>query len=224
MRAKFTNVREGLTVSLWVVPALLVAAAVGLAALLLFVDGRAPALGGGRPWLFGGTAGAARTLLAAIAGSLITVVATAFSVTLVAIQQASAQFSPRVIRNFMRDRGSQVVLGAYIATFAYALLVLRQVREPSEGAGAFIPALAITGAMALALRCVGLLIYFIHHIAVALQVATITESPRPPTSRCCSASTWRICSSPWRSARRCSSPCSASSCGCRSSAVPGGWP
>ena len=178
MRAKLANAWEIVTSSLWFVPALLVAASFALAALCLAIDEGLPALGGGRRWLFGGTAGAARTLLSSLAGSLITVVALTFSVTIVAIQQAATQYSPRVMRNFMRDRGNQTVLGSYIATFVYALLVLRQVREPSEGDAAFVPALSISVALLLALLCVGLLIYFVHHIATSLQAATITDAIR----------------------------------------------
>ena len=178
MRARFARGWETIKESLWFVPALLVALAGGLVALTLSIDERDPLLQGLRPWLFGGSASAARALLAAIAGSLITVVALAFSITIVAIQQAATQFSPRVIRNFMRDRGNQVVFGAYIATFVYALLVLRQVREDRDGASEFVPALSITAALLLALVCVALLIYFIHHAATSLQVATIADNIR----------------------------------------------
>ncbi len=178
MRSKLTNAWDNLNASLWFIPALLTVAAAGLSTLLLYIDARAPDLGGGRVWLFGGTADSARTLLSTVAGSLITVASLAFSITIVAVQQASTQFSPRVIRNFMRDRGNQTVFGVYIATFAYALLVLRQVREPGEGGAGFVPALSITGAIALALLCVALLIYYIHHIATSLQVATIADNIR----------------------------------------------
>ncbi len=175
MGARIGNVWENVRSSLWLVPALLSAAAAGLAALFLWIDEVAPALGGARAWLFGGTADAAQTLLSAIAGSLITVVALAFSITIVAVQQASSQYSPRVIRNFIEDRGNKIVFGVYIATFIYALLVLRQIRAPSESIDAFVPALSITGALALAIVCMALLIYYIHHIATSLQVTTIAE-------------------------------------------------
>lgn len=177
MGTRLRNTWENIIASLWFLPALLVALAGGLAALMLLLDERAPELGGARPWLFGGTAGAARDLLAVISGSLITVAALAFSITVVAIQQAATQFSPRVIRNFMRDFGNQAVFGAYIATFVYALLILRQVREADAG-GEFVPALSVTTALVLALVCVCLLIYFIHHIATSLQVATIADNIR----------------------------------------------
>ena len=164
VRAKIGGAWESVRASLWLVLTLLVLGAGGLAALTLLVDEWEPALSGLRPWVFGGTAGTARDLLAAVASSLITVVALAFSVTIVAIQQAFSQFLPRVIRNFMRDRGNQIVFGPYSGTFVYALLVLRQVRE--EGAGGFVPALSVTTALVLALACVArLLTTSLPHIA-----------------------------------------------------------
>jgi uncharacterized membrane protein len=176
MRARLRDLLENIAASLWLVPTLLALLAARLATLTLFLDERVTALGGLQPWLFGGTASAARSLLSSIAGSLITVIALAFSSTIIAIQQASSQFSPRVIRNFMRDKINQITFGSYVATFVYALLILRQVRdEPGSGSG-FVPALSITVALVLALICVGLLIYFIHHTASSLQVATISAA------------------------------------------------
>jgi uncharacterized membrane protein len=178
MPARLRDYWENLASSLWLTPTLLALLAAGLATLTLFLDEHVPGLGGLRFWLFGGTAGAARDLLAAIAGSLITVVALAFSTTLIAIQQASSQFSPRVIRNFMRDSINQVTFGSYVATFIYALLILRQVRDPQSGFGEFVPSLSVTLALVLALICVALLIYFIHHTASSLQVTTISAAIR----------------------------------------------
>ncbi len=129
------------------------------------------------PLIFSGGAHAARALLGTIAGSLITVVATVFSLTIVALQLASTSYSPRVLRNFTADRGVQVVLGIYIATFTYALMVLRIVRTPeSPSLETFVPVLSVTVAVLLALICVGLLIYFIHHIATLIQSSTIVSS------------------------------------------------
>lgn len=159
------------TASLWFVPSLFVLGAFVLSGVMLAIDGRAgPALGGKTWWLFNGTADGARTILSVVAGSLITVVAVAFSVTMIAIQQASTQFTPRILRNFTRDRGNQVVLGTYIATFVYALLVLRQVRSETTGAE-FVPTLSIFTAIVLALVSLGLLIYFIHHSSEQMQVS-----------------------------------------------------
>ncbi len=175
VRAKLQNAWENLKASLWFIPTLLVIGAIAASFLLLQVD---IWLQRGQYafqfWLFSGTADSAQTLLGVIAGSLITVISIAYSVTIVAIQQMSAQFSPRVLRTFTSDRGSQIVLGAYIATFVYALLVTRQIRNPSAGEG-FVPVLSVTVALILSLVCLGLLIYFIHHISQLLQVSIVID-------------------------------------------------
>jgi uncharacterized membrane protein len=94
-----------------------------------------------------------------------------FSITMVALTMASAQFGPRLLRNFMRDTGNQVVLGTFVATFLYCVLVLRTIRS-SDGA-AFVPYIAVTVAIALALASLGVLIYFIHHTSTAIQVSSV---------------------------------------------------
>lgn len=117
-------------------------------------------------------------MLSVIAGSLITVIAVAFSGTMIAIQQAATQYTPRVLRNFTKDRGNQWVLGMYIGTFAYALLVLRRVRGEDGNLGAIVPSLSISAAMLLALISLGFLIYFIHHMSEALQVSSLLSAIR----------------------------------------------
>ena len=168
---RLQNLWRNISSSFWFVPSLAVAAALVLAGVLTGVDARLSGLDHSSvPWLFGGTADAARSVLSTIAGSLITVISIAFSLTVIALQQASSQFSPRVMRRFTGDRVNQIVLGAYIGTFVYSLMVLREVRSPEEGASGFVPALSVSVAIALAIVCVGLLILFIHHISQMLQV------------------------------------------------------
>jgi len=176
MRSRLRNGWTNITDSFWFVPSVLVALALLVSSVLIEIDAtliehQHPL----RPWLFGGTADAARSTLSTIAGSLITVVSIAFSLTMLALQQASSQFSPRVLRRFTADRANQVVLGAYITTFTYALLVLRQVRSADESGSAFVPSLSVTFAIGLALVCMALLIYFIHHISQALQVDVVAH-------------------------------------------------
>lgn len=183
MHARLLNLWENTRSSLWFVPSLLVAAAVLLSALLITIDRHLIAAGSDLPrLLFGGTAGAAQTILATIAGSLITVISIAFSLTVIALQQAAGQFSPRVLRHFTADRRNQFVLGMYTATFIYALLVLRVVRsEEANLSQRFIPALSVTVAIALALVCLGLLVFFIHHMAQELQLSVIMDRVRRDT-------------------------------------------
>jgi uncharacterized membrane protein len=125
---------------------------------------------------FEGTADAAQGLLSTIATSLITVISIAFSITIIILQAASTQYSPRVLRNFTRDKGNQIILGTYLATFVYALLVLRSVRNEDGGVAEFVPELSITFALVLTLICVALLIYFISHVSTSIQVENIVRN------------------------------------------------
>ncbi|MHB8994355.1 MAG: DUF2254 domain-containing protein [Armatimonadota bacterium] len=162
--------------SFWLLPSALVAVAIVFAFILLRIDSRfeweveRSFLG-----LFSGQADAARQLLAAIAGSLITVISISFSITILALQQVATQYSPRVLRNFTADRANQVVLGSYLGTFIYSLLVLRAIRSGEEGGESFVPALSITAAFVFSVFCIGLLIFFISHIAGTLQVGNIVR-------------------------------------------------
>lgn len=133
--------------------------------------------------IFSGTANGARNVLSVIATGLITVTGVVFSVTIVAIQLASTQFTPRILRNFTADRGNQLVLGVFIATFTYALLVQRVVRAEEDGFGAFVPNLSITVALVLTLVSIGFLIFFIDHAARSVQAAVIIDRVTHDTLR-----------------------------------------
>ena len=170
--AKFQAHKENLLSSFLFVPTVLVFSAAVLSFLLVAMDHRYPDQQ--LSWLFSGSPSAARSLLSTIAGAVITVISIAFSLTIVALQQASTQFSPRIMRNFTNDKGNQLVLGTYIATFLYSLLVLRAVRDPGDSSDiAFAPAIATSVALVLATICVALLVYFINHVANSLQAITI---------------------------------------------------
>lgn len=173
---RLRTVWEKINTGFWFLPSISVALSVGLSFILLSIDSiYVFRIGRSVVGLFGGTADAARVLLSTIAGSLITVISIAFSITIVALQQASTQYSPRVLRNFTRDKGNQAVLGTYLGTFIYALLVLRSVRAGDSAAAEFVPALSITVGLALTLACMGLLIYFISHISSSLQIENIIK-------------------------------------------------
>lgn len=155
--------------SYWFMPAVLTFGAVGLALGLGALDEALQARDRytAATWLWTGGPEGARMLLGTAAGALITVVSTVFSITIVALTLASNAFGPRLLRNFMRDRGNQLVLGAFTATFVYCLLVLRSVRGGEDAA--FVPHVSITVALALVLVNVGVLIFFIHHVAMSIQ-------------------------------------------------------
>ncbi len=118
-------------------------------------------------WIYSGGAEGASLLLGTVAGSMIAIAGTVFSMTLVALSLASSQLGPRLLRNFMRDTANQVVLGTFVATFVYCLLVLRTVRRADEVA--FVPHLSVSIGLLLAMVSIGVLIYFIHHVSVSIQ-------------------------------------------------------
>jgi uncharacterized membrane protein len=159
----------------WFVPAIITCTAAGLGAVLVAVDRstESPLLVG---WAYGGGADGARSLLSAIAGSTITVVSVTFSVLVVALTVSSQHFGPRLLNSFMRDTSAQLVLGTFTGVFAYCLVVLRTVQGDGGGGAVFIPHLAVTGAVILTLFSVGMLIYYVHHVAMRMQISEITQA------------------------------------------------
>ncbi|MFI7360274.1 DUF2254 domain-containing protein [Streptomyces avidinii] len=134
-------------------------------------------------YLFSGGAGAARTVLDAIAGSLITVTALTFSLTVVTLQLASSQFSPRLLRTFTSDRFVQGTLAAFLATFTYALTVLRTVRTADSDQATFVPQLSVTLAFVLALASVLTLVLFLSHLADKIRVETMLANVHADATR-----------------------------------------
>lgn len=161
-----------LRTSLWRVPTLLVLAATLLFAAVYGLDRRAYRGDLTMPgWVNDGSADAARQVLTAIAAAMITVVGLVFSITIVALTLVSTQFGPRILRNFVRDRGTQITLGTFVATFVFAVLSLGSISHGNRGD--FVPHLAITVALGLVLAALGVLIYFIHHIAKSIQLPEV---------------------------------------------------
>lgn len=172
LRRTWDRVRQGL----WLIPSLLVLASAGLAALMVDLDSRKLSSAiQSSSLFFGGSAEGARGVLSAIAGSLITVTGVVFSITIVALQLASTQFTPRVLQNFMKDRGNQIVLGVFLGTFTYTLLVLRTIRSPVDGLQAFVPGLSVTVAVLLTLVSLGLLIYYLQHVTGWIEASSIID-------------------------------------------------
>jgi uncharacterized membrane protein len=126
------------------------------------------------PRLFGAGAEGARGMMSTIAGSMMTVVGVTFSMILVVLAMASSQYTSRILRNFMRSRVTQVVLGIFAGIFTYCLIVLRTIRGGDEGA--FVPSLAVFFGFVLALGGIGALMFFIHHIASSIQASSIIAS------------------------------------------------
>ena len=164
-----------LTGNYWFIPSALMVFAVGLAFLMPWIDRQLGGTVGTIPsWIFGGGPDGARALLSTIAGSMMTVAALTFSITIVGLTTASQQFGPRLLRNFIHDRGYQVVLGTFLAAFVYCLLVLRSVEEVGEDH--FVPYVSLTMAMVFAVAGIGVLVYFIHHAAFSLRADNVVAA------------------------------------------------
>ena len=167
--------------SFWFLPAVLCALAVILAESLIVLDRRLDDIDLGPVSCLITRVGesGSRDLLGAIAGSMLTVASTTFSITIAVLALSSSTYGPRLVRNFMADRGNQLVLGVFVATFLYSLLVLRSVRVLDEGGeDTFVPHLAVNVAVLLAVLSIGVLVYFIHHISDSVQVWTLARQVR----------------------------------------------
>ncbi|MBW1601443.1 DUF2254 domain-containing protein [Streptomyces sp. JJ66] len=134
-------------------------------------------------YLFGGNADAARSVLGAIAGSMITVTALTFSLTVLTLQLASSQFSPRLLRTFAADRYVQTTLALFLATFTYALTVLRTVRTGEDGRTGFVPQVSVTVAFMLTLTSVLALVLFLSHLAREIRIETMMSSVHTAAQR-----------------------------------------
>lgn len=166
------NVWVGLQESYWLVPGLMAVLAIVLAAFTLALDERLDiSVLTGFGWTFIRDPAGARDMLSTIAQSMITVGGVVFSSTLVVLALGGGQFGSRLVRSFRRDKGNQLVLGTFIGTFIFCLLVLRRV-DGREGE-VFIPYLSVTCGLLLALLSLALFIYFIHHVAASAQADNV---------------------------------------------------
>ncbi len=172
MSTRLSAVIERLRTGFWAVPTLFVLGAIVLALGMVQID-RHLDQGLGRA-TFGAGADGAREVLSAITTSMITFTGLVFSITIVVLSLTSSQFSPRVLRTFLRDRQTQISLGVFIGTFVYAVLVLRTVSGLDDDT--FVPAVATTGGVVLLLGCVGVFVAYIHHITSMIQISSILAS------------------------------------------------
>ena len=175
LAGRLETIRDGLRTQLWPVPlfgiVLGLVLGVALPRLDRSLDGHLSAEL--TSYVFGGGPDAARTLLGAIVGSLITVTSLTFSLTVVTLQLASSQFSPRLLRTFSRDRYVHFTLALFLGTFSYALAVLRTVRNEADGITDFVPQLSISVAFLLCLASVIGLVVFLAHLARQIRVETM---------------------------------------------------
>ncbi|MBW6463600.1 MAG: DUF2254 domain-containing protein [Firmicutes bacterium] len=172
---KFKQLWRDLRSNFWFLPSLIVLASIGFAVALIETD----SAGTDRwlvewPRLFGAGAEGARGMMSTIAGTMMTVVGVTFSMILVVLTLASNQYTSRILRNFIRNRVTQAVLGIFAGIFTYCLIVLRTIRGGDEGA--FVPSLAVFFGFVLALGGVAVLMFFIHHIASSIEASSIIAS------------------------------------------------
>ena len=181
MHARLLALWDDLLSSYWFIPSLMTVGALIAAFAIVHLDG---VLGPGWienvSWLRANKPDGARQLLATVAGSMIGVAGVTFSITIASVVYASGQYGPRLLTNFMADRGNQITLGTFIATFLYCLLVLRTIRAADEKAGdaadafgPFVPHIAILVAFGLALASIAVLIFFIHHVPESIHVSNV---------------------------------------------------
>lgn len=168
MRVKLIRLLNELRYSFWFVPALISVAAIalgyGMQRLDLYLYGKLD-------WDLTDPSGA-RAILTTVAGSSITVAGVVFSITMVVLSTASDQFGPRLMRNFIRHRQTKWVLGGYIGTFIYCLMVTATVRGGDYG---WTPQLSVTAGGILGVLSFGLLIAFVHHVATFLQAPNVID-------------------------------------------------
>ncbi len=153
----------------WSLPSVIAVLSVALALLLPILDEHVV---GDVPYLFGGNADSARSLLSTIASAMISLTGLVFSITMVVMQLASSQFTPRLLGGFLGSRVTQVTLGVFTSSFLFAFVLLRDVRG---GESPFVPELSVTVAFVLVLASAAMFFAFIHHITVSIQVSQVID-------------------------------------------------
>ena len=174
MRAQILDIIASIRSSYWLYPTLMMVAAIALSWLTIYIDERVAFRTLNVPFIYLGQPEGARTFLATIAGSVLSIAGLTFSIVMVVLTMASAQYGPRLLENFMRDRSNQLVLGLFISTFLYCLLILRVVRGNASDVGSiFVPQLSLTMSTLLAVINLAAFVFFIHHTTTSIQASTI---------------------------------------------------
>ena len=187
MRTELKFLWARLNANYWFYPALFCILGAILAFSLIALD-RSGAAGWMNDvgWLVPARPNGAANMLTVMAGSMIGTAATVFSITIAAVAYASGNYGPRLLTNFMEDRGNQLSLAAFIGSFVYALIVLRSVRTEEETAASvadatatalpgFTPQLSLLVAYILMAACVGVLVFFLNHIPSSIRINKVLE-------------------------------------------------
>ena len=163
--------------SMWPVPLLMISGAALLAYVCIAIDGNSlNKFGDTYPQPFAGGADSLRIMLSAIATSMITVSGITFSLTISSLANVSGQLTARVIRSFMSNIVTKLVLGYFTGLFVYCIIVVRTIRIKEDPGGAFVPALSVFVGMALAVVGIAVMIYFIHFVATSIQASTVVTT------------------------------------------------
>jgi uncharacterized membrane protein len=179
LNARLAQLFEQLRTSYWFLPTVMTLASVLLFVVTSWLDYRSDASWlEAIPWLTASEPAGARAVLSVIASSMIGVAGVTFSITIAVVSFASGNFGPRILTNFMRDKGNQITLGTFVATFIYCLMALRLVRdvnpELSESQkAAFVPQITLVVALFLTFASLAVLIYFLHHVPESIRVSTV---------------------------------------------------
>lgn len=171
MRMKLFYLLFRMLSGFWFLPGVIILGTVLAAFAAVQVDALGQSFLSTAPWLLQLSPEGARALLSTIAGSTITIASLVFSLTLVTLTIASSQLGPRLLMNFMQDKPTQIVLGAFLGAFCYTLLVLQAVDTSSDPH--FVPQFSISLALLITAVNLGILIYFIHHVADSIQADTV---------------------------------------------------
>ena len=173
--------REYARGSLWVMPgaAGVLALVVGFGVSKITIDEDLPF----EPLSFQGTADDARALLSSVTNTVVTVIALVLGLTVVALQLSSTQLSPRLIRNFLRDRPNQLVLSVFVVTFVYSAAGLYTVGESGGDRTQSFPRLAVSGSIALLFASFAMVVYFADHLVHSIRVEAIGKTVEIETVR-----------------------------------------
>jgi uncharacterized membrane protein len=187
MFARLRSTWFDINASYWFYPALFAISGLLLALGLVHADriGAAEAVGEWE-WVNPARPDGASNMLTVLAGSMIGVASTVFSITIAAVAYASGTYGPRILTNFMEDKGNQLSLATFVGTFVYAITVLRSVRSEDEAslflqdatataAPGFVPQLSLLVAFLMMICAVAVLVYFLHHIPSSIRINTVIE-------------------------------------------------
>jgi uncharacterized membrane protein len=174
MSFKLAPLLESMRANFWFVPTMLLLSTVLIAIITLLLDTHLiGSLNQYIPILYSFDVSAIRSFLGTIAAAMITVTSIAFSITIVALTLASSQFGPRLMRNFMADSTTQIVLGVFISNFLYCIIIFcaLSLKEPYI----FSPGISVIWAILMTCISIGYLIHFIHHVSVSIQADNVIE-------------------------------------------------